>query len=144
MKRCVAVLLALVMLLSLCACSQKPSYKGDEEELQTVLGGIASIPVATMGASMTVTARTVELLDWCEATAMSGEELAGKVKAYYDAMDADAQMMFQDQVMVTVNCAANLSDEGSRASVLNAAGFSDKLIWDEKALLLAVCIDDLL
>ena len=142
MKKCIAVLLALVMLVSLCACTTESAYKGTKEELEGIVDMIAQIPIATMGVSITITNRAVELLDWCEATSMSGEDVADTVKAYYDALDADAQSLFLEQVAVTVNDVGTLSNEETRASVLETAGFSKTLTWDEQALSLAACIDD--
>ncbi len=143
-KKGIAILLSFAMLLSLCACSSAPSYKGTNEELDGILERISEIPIATMGVSMVITNRAVELLDWCEATTMSADELAANVKAYYDAMDAEAQGMFIEQVAVVVNGVWTLSREESRAAVLETAGFNANLSWDEATMSLAVSIDDLL
>lgn len=144
MKKTIALLTALVMLVSLCACSPAPPYKGTTEELDVILEMISEIPIATMGVSMTITARAAELLDWCEATTMSGDELADCVKIYYDAIDAQARDIFIEQVAVVVNGVAALSREESRAAMLETAGLNTKQSWDEATVSLAVSIDDLL
>ena len=142
MKKWLALLCSLVMILSLCACSSAPSYSGTAEELEGIVDMIAEIPVATMGVSMTIVSRAVDLLDWCEATDMSGEEIAAQVKQAYDRLDPAAQEMFLEQVALTVNGAANLSFESLHDPMLESAGFKTSLNWSEKAFSLAACVDD--
>ncbi len=144
MKKLIALASALVMLVSFCACSTAPSYKGTTEELEGILDMIAEIPIATMGVSITITSRAVDLLDWCEATSMSGEDIAAQVKQGYDQLDAQMQELFLEQVAVTVNAVGNLSREESRAGMLESAGFKSSLSWTEEAFSLAACLDDLL
>lgn len=143
MKKWVAVLAVLAMMFSLAACSEPSStYTGTDEELDTILGGIASIPIATMGVSMVITARSVELLDWCAASTMDADGLAAAVKVYYDELDGDAKDMFIEQVAVVINSVGVLSREESRALTLETAGFSAKLTWEEDVFSLAASIDD--
>lgn len=142
LQKVTACLLAVLMLLSLCACSTTLSYKGTAEELDGILEMISEIPIATMGVSMTITNRAVDILDWCEAATVSGDELADYVKSYYDAMDANAQNLFIEQVAVVVNGVGNLSREESRVSMLETAGLDAEQTWNTTAFSLAVSIDD--
>lgn len=146
MKKTVALLTALVMLLSLCACSAPPSlsYTGSAEELNTLLDNIASIPIATMGVSAVITNRAIELLDWCEATSMSGDELAASVKAYYDALDDANKELFAEQIAATMNRIGHLLDEDLRVEMLESAGLSTARNWDVATFSLAASADELL
>ncbi len=143
MKKTLAFTVALVMLLTaFCACSTKPAYKGNFEEFDAILQSISEIPVGTMGVSMTITARAVELLDWCEATTAGGEETAIQVKLFYDTLTPDQQEMFVEQIVITINAVANLSSESLRAAMLESAGFKTSLNWSDDAFSLAACVDD--
>ncbi|MBE6763890.1 MAG: hypothetical protein E7553_06040 [Ruminococcaceae bacterium] len=144
MKNVFCVLLTVVMMLTLCACSApvENTYKGTAEELDSLLLGISQIPVGTMGVSMTITARAVELLDWCETTSMSGDELAATVKAYYEALDDANKELFAEQIAVTMNSIGRLCEEDLRAGMLESAGLSTKLNWDATTFSLAASADD--
>lgn len=142
MKKLLALLCAFAMIVSLCACTPTPSYEGTAEELEGIVEMIAEIPVATMGVSMTITSRAVDLLDWCAATSMSGEEIAAQAKQAYDALDPAMQEMFLEQVALTVNAAANLSKEALRDAMLESAGFDTSLTWSDDVHSLAACLDD--
>ena len=144
MKKLIALASTLVMLVSFCACSPSLTYSGTSEELEGIVDMIAEIPIATMGVSMTIVSRAVDLLDWCEATSMSGEDIAAQVKQTYDRLDPSIQELFLEQIAVTVNGAANLSDEALREAMLESAGFKTSLSWSDKAFSLAACVDDLL
>ncbi len=144
MKQWLSIVLSVALLFSLCACKESSSYEGTAEEFETIIGGIARIPIATMGVSMIITAQTVDLLDWCEASSFTDEQLAADVKAYYDALDTEAQELFLEQAAVMVNCVGSLSRDESRANLLEAAGVDKKRTWDEETLSLAASIDDLL
>ena len=144
MKKLLAIWTVLAMLLSLCACTSpaQPTCEGTAEELDTIIQEIAYIPVGTMGVSMTITARAVELLDWCEATTAGSEETAIQVKLFYDTLTPDQQEMFVEQIVITINAVANLSSESLRAAMLESAGFKTSLNWSDDAFSLAACVDD--
>ena len=142
MKKWLASLLAVVMLLSLCACTTPASSKGTPEELDEIMQDISQIPVATMGVSMIITARASELLDWCEATTVSGEESAALVKQFRDSLNPDVQSLFDEQVAEVLSGVGVLSKDEYRAKALEAAGLNTGKIWSEKAFTLVSYIDD--
>lgn len=144
MKKCVAMVLTVLMLVSMCACSDDNAYQGTPEELNTILDRVAMIPVATMGVSMTITDVAVSLLDWCESTDMTDAEIAAATKTYYDSVESANKDMFYEQVYLTVGGVRLLSNEDKRSGVLEAAGHSPKLSWDDAAFSLAMSLDDAL
>ncbi len=146
LKRTVALILLAVLLLNFVACAptqNSSGVAGTTEELRGVLNEIGTLPVATMGVSVTATQTAVKLLDWCAVTVMTKDEVIAEVKAYYETFNpVDAEMYAEQFLLVSDTCTA-LADESNRASALETAGLSPALTWPQAAFDLATAMGEI-
>lgn len=138
MKRMIAALLAMVMVLCLTACNAS-NNNGTKEELDTLLHSVSRLPLATPGITDETLIIGVDFLDWCQATSMTNEEIKTAVQSYYKTLKTDDnRTTFYEQLTFMLDTCASVRDEAVRTERLSDVGInaSDHK-WEEKAFTLA-------
>ncbi len=145
MKRLGIVMLVVLMLLSMTACTSSedtplvmddpisfPEKSGTSDELQVWLDSVAVLPVGTMGVSMQAISLAVECLDWSQATAMTESEIRTVTQDYYDTV-IDPDIFIEQMTYVTAYFDL-LADPAQREITLGNAGIDAATVtWTEKA-----------
>jgi len=143
MKYISLLLSLLLMLTMLTACSGEgspavedgtstPVQTGTEEELQTLLDRVGTIPVGTMGVTMKITEVAAIALDWCEKTAMDDVQLRDALMTYYTA--CVDPMMYSEQMYGVANRMTAFEDAERREMYLTDAGLdAADYTWSDAA-----------
>ena len=136
MKRVIAAVVAILLLCSLCGCDDPKTPQGEpmEDTTQAVIDLVSMLPVGTMGVSLKAIESAVSLMEWCEATSLTAEQVAAQLSSYCMELDNTAYMMFYEQVHLVTSQAAEWQDKTQLESDLRMVGLNPKdYTWDAHA-----------
>ncbi|MBQ6568783.1 MAG: hypothetical protein IJL87_00850 [Clostridia bacterium] len=125
----VALILATLLLLPLCACGKKACNSENtnaalSSELTAVLKDMhESYFPQTAGSSLTAARLAAQLADLFAKYNPKPEEIKSTVKAYYDTLDAEGKELFAQQINDIAGSFNTISDENA-LTVLEDAGYT--------------------
>ena len=136
MKRVISVLLVMVLCVGLCGCdnAQEPANDVVDTSVQTVIDLVSVLPVGTMGVTLKAIESAVTLMQWCEVTSLTADQVAAQLSSYCMDLDNTAYFTFYEQVHLLTTTASAWQDPERMASDFRMVGLDPKdYSWDAHA-----------
>ena len=153
MKKMMCLAVALVMMMCFAVgCSEAPAKTVDdggaadsvdttttapltanEQALFEAMDGVSDLSLGMKNTDQSAVRCAVALLDWCEQSNSSDEELQAAARKYYDTYGPSFKMMFAEKMRLTAEACEMLRDEAVRGEKMSAAGATTEIAWTDKA-----------
>lgn len=127
MKKMIAFLLLISLLLGLAGCSFGRRELTDEEALTEILGDLAkNLHPGTAGSSMTSLRLAFELIDWARKSEMDKKEAAALVMDWLREQSPELRAAFQEKITSIQDSYSRLIQENG-SKLLDSIGINDDL-----------------